>query len=579
MVAAAIANPRLLLHNLCIASAFVGPAKQSPGAVSQGVRPAERAKVSSPAVFPATQQHAAPAGSTTVSTASVGEASSLLLEVDDLLRPHVGTSLYPDDIRREIHDGYQSDLFYAVESGLPFESFRSSAPNQVEYEHIISNDGETIALRTAASTPLLNQDEIDKLRFAAEWYWTTAGGTASRFTYQRRGNSEAHLSDVVRSSRESTRDVTSVVESLLLDRVFPWVREAFLSREDGSRGLPGDDAELYVYDSLFIRYNATAAAVEADDTARSVAGAGQPLHRDLGYVSVNVMLNSQDEFEGGGTFFEDQLSGRVDPSGGLVGNEPLKPSGSGHALAHHSCSRHAGAATTGGVRDILVLFVAVKGVTGPAGWEVGSRLKANARRHRPRCGDARTRALARVLHHRMAIDESRVDGEAWQHLGMAILDCHEAEPQGTRPLELAAACLGRATELTPNDGKLWNNVAVAFERLLHALQDRSPDRLESERLDERIIAAYRRALSVHSACREAGCDVEGDYESACLNYGLYLSRKDDFAGAVEVLSKIERAVDSLKEGGPDLTIRQRVMADAMSLLMFCRKRLQARPCV
>ena len=544
----------------------------------QGVRPAEKAKVSSPAVFPAaTHQHAALAGSTTVSTASVGKASSLLLEVDDLLRPHVGTSLYADDIRREIHDGYQSDLSHAVESGLPFESFRSSAPpNQVEYEHITSNIGETIALRTSASTPLLKQDEIDKLRFAAEWHWTTAEGTASRFTYQRRGNSEAHLSDVVRSSRGSTRDVTSVVESLLLDRVFPWVREAFLSREDGSRGLPGDDAELYVYDSLFIRYNATAAAVEADDTARSVAGAGQPLHRDLGYVSVNVMLNAQDEFEGGGTFFEDQLSGRVDPSGGLVVNEPLKPSGPGHALAHRSCSRHAGSATTGGVRDILVLFVAVKGVTGPAGWEVGSRLKANAGRHRPHCGDARTRALARVLHHRMAIDESREDGEAWQHLGMAILDCHEAEPQDTRPLELAVACLGRATELTPNDGKLWNNVAVAFERLLHASQDRSPDRLEGELMDERIIAAYRRALSVHSACREAGCDVEGDYESACLNYGLYLSRKDDFAGAVEVLSKIERAVDSLNEGGPDLTIRHRVMADAMSLLRFCRKRLQAR---
>ncbi|EJK47976.1 hypothetical protein THAOC_33267 [Thalassiosira oceanica] len=48
-----------------------------------------------------------------------------------------------------------------------------------------------------------------------------------------------------------------------------------------------------------------------------------------------------------------------------------------------------------------------------------------------------------------------------------------------------------------------------------------PGRLDHAQLDERIIAAYRRALSVRLACQEAGCDAEGDNESACLNYGLY----------------------------------------------------------
>ena len=558
------ANYGLLLYNLCIASAFVGPARQLP-------RGATRIRATQLRAYVYDYEAA---GSTLVGVPS----SPLLDEVDDLLRPYVGVSLDPDDIRREVRDGYRSDVSWAAGSGLPFEgsaAFRSSAPGPVEYERITANDGGTIALRTSPSTPLLDPDEIDMLRSAAEWHWSNSNTAESRFTYQRKGNSEAHLSDVVRSSRGSpTGDVGPVVERMLAERVYPWVREAFLSGEDGSRGrLPGDGgAELYVYDSLFIRYNATEAAA-AGDAARTVPGAGQPLHRDLGYVSVNVMLNSRDEFEGGGTFFEDQLPGRdVTSYGGDGRVEPLKPSGPGHALAHRSCSRHAGSATTAGVRDILVLFVAA---TGPAGWEVGSRLKANARRHVPRLGDDGTRALGRVLHHRMAIHEVPADGEAWQHLGMAVLDCRRAGPGGTtRVLELAVECLGRAAELTPNDGKLWNNVGVALERLLRALQDGSPDRLDVARLDERIVSAYRRAIAIHQACRDAGCDAEGDNESACLNYGLYLSRKDHFAGAAEVLSRIERdPVDSLDEGGPDFAVRRRVMADAMSLLTFCRTRL------
>ncbi len=72
---------------------------------------------------------------------------------------------------------------------------------------------------------------------------------------------------------------------------------------------------LYVWDSLFIQYNATQANAAnnscGDDGGEVVrqrkVGAGQLLHCNLGYVSVIVILNSWDKFEGGGTLFKNQL--------------------------------------------------------------------------------------------------------------------------------------------------------------------------------------------------------------------------------------------------------------------------------
>ena len=180
------------------------------------------------------------------------------------------------------------------------DDYSETKEQTIEYEPISvttssteSFPATTIALRTKPSTPLLIQNEITLLREAVETYWKHLSSTEnndasskSRFTYQRKGNSEAHLSDIVRyyeqnhHGEEKQKQVSALIDKLLLDWVYPWVRDALLSKEDESNG------DLYVYDAIFIRYNAT----EAENI-----GAGQPLHRDLGYVSVNIMLNSVDD--------------------------------------------------------------------------------------------------------------------------------------------------------------------------------------------------------------------------------------------------------------------------------------------
>mmetsp|Transcript_14166 Transcript_14166/g.27039 ORF Transcript_14166/g.27039 Transcript_14166/m.27039 type:complete len:649 (+) Transcript_14166:2-1948(+) len=545
------------------------------------------------------------------------------------------------EILNKVDRDHKNDVNWADETSLPFEwddgsssdgktSGRDTYPiehdeilsyNDVALDQLVTKGDEKhrVAIRTKQSTPLLQHHEILCLKEAVELYWeglssykieespqsnrnstgSNHSSAKSRFTYQRRGNSEAHLSDVVKFSHSQEKtQVTSLVNDLLLNRVYPWIRDAYLSKETTIRP---KDWELYVYDSLFIRYNATEANIDAVIGER--VGAGQPLHRDLGYVSVNIMLNSQREFEGGGTFFENQLRSLISEDGvpelfdeAAVDVLPLKPLGVGHALVHYSSDRHAGAATFGGVRDILVIFVAAAArnenekdgsqstvTTGRAPtWERAARLKSTSRGNCSKCSSIVDHLACRMLHHRLAIGHVPNDGEAWHYLGMAMLEFYEvlqypdignSNPdsiEGEDVLELSIECFNKATRHTPCDGRLYNNLGIALERL-------SECRRES---DERIKRAYKTSFVIHSVCEKIGCDVGADFERTILNYGLHLSKQDDFEGAIRILSQIEsRAASSNKNS--ELTSgsmhandsRQKIIQDAKGLLSFCASQI------
>lgn len=531
-------------------------------------------------------------------------------------------SLHPAQILGNIDKDHERDVRWAQVSALPFETEIDANNNgvgerfnSIGYESISATQNhEKIAIRTNLPTPLLASDEIQLLRRACESYWNRPDDgelEKSRFTYQRKGNSEAHLSDVVRYSQQSSsNDVSGLVNRLLLNRIYPWIREAYLSTEEN-----GNDLELYVYDSIFIRYNATEANESnplLNQNGQQNVGAGQPLHRDLGYVSVNIMLSPQEEFQGGGTFFENQLLPMVisdNEIGGLEFNSkyesemqsrPLKPLGPGGALAHFSSNRHAGAATYEGVRDILVMFLAATEKKpqhvdtnmvprkAPR-WEYNARIKSTARTSCSECySNIEDQLICRILHHRIAIDQVHNDGEAWHYLGMALLDYHGQSIangnsgshdvrntliQGEHTLELAISCLDVATKHTPCDARLYNNLGIALERLLeyhntNSMQDKATE------LHQRIKSAYQRSVMIHSTCEQVGCDVGADYESACLNYGLYLSKLDAFYAAAEVLSRVASRADAIaveNEMDAATWARQRVITDAKNLLDFCMR--------
>ena len=589
---------------------------------------------------PRSSQLASTTTSSTTSThhhhCKLSSPNLLLDNIDEIITSQSQSlSISPDDIINNVNIQHEQDVAYAKSSTLPFENDNISMGSSgddgysrslIEYETIppINNEQRSIAIQT--TQPILNIHEIKLLTNACEEYWfrnineEEQSSSKSRFTYQRKGNSEAHLSDVVQYQKSQQKhqrhgldtsdsyDVEHLVNDLLLNRIYPWVRTAYLSNEED---ISVDELELYVYDSLFIRYNATEANIgsqhindEGSQESRESGeagqersvGAGQPLHRDLGYVSVNIMLNSQDEFEGGGTFFENQLLPMMMISDDKSSDEfykaevqPLKPRGVGHAIAHYSSNRHAGAATLKGVRDILVMFLAAtpkQPTAQPSSsstpstdnnriprWELNARIKSAARTYcTTHCSNnIEEQVICRILHHRLAIDQVEDDGEAWHYLGMAVESSSNEAANIEGTLELAISCLNVASEYTPCDGRIYNNLGIALERQQGSMR---------EDLHSEIVSAYEKSIMIHSKCENVGCDVGADYESACLNYGLYLSKLDLFDEAIDVLSRIvgekaehqsmDTAEEELDAAG---WTRQRVLQDAEGLLSFCKRQV------
>jgi tetratricopeptide (TPR) repeat protein len=255
------------------------------------------------------------------------------------------------------------------------------------------------------------------------------------------------------------------------------------------------------------------------------------------------MLN--EDFEGGGTLMDCQL--QLDE--GLI--KPLKPAAAGHALIHESRQRHAGVGTTSGTRDILVLFVTATHPSGKADFrERAARLKGKAALT---SRDSLRDSLRRLFLYRLAIDVAPDDGEAWHYLGMA-LNRYSSELASVS--QLAAAALTHAITLTPNDARVYNNLALVMERLQSA----------STEQDSIIQRLYEKSLDLHQRAKSVGCDVEIDMDTAALNYGLFLANRDRFQAAVGILSLID--CDSIPANGENL-----VKENSLKLMRFCKQQL------
>jgi len=364
------------------------------------------------------------------------EINTLLKNVQDILDKRQSTTSFDRrDILSQLDKRHAADCDAA--RVLAVEEDDSGEPFSLPVYMWVHVQNHPLAVQSLA--PIMTASDIATLVCAAEQYWQQSDSVESRFTYQRVGNSEAHVSDL-------GKDAVLAMDRVLKEAVYPLVRAAFCTNDDDSR--------LCVYDALIIRYNAT----EANNL-----GAGQPLHRDLGIVSVNIMLNGEEEFNGGGTFFENQL--RHDESHVV----PLKPLGKGHCLAHHSAERHAGAATVNGVRDILVIFVTAQQVTSTPKLIQNARLKQSARRYcEEQCDDTTESIICRIQHQLMAIEAVPEDGEAFQYLGTALMEYAEQvnndNDEGGAILKAAVECFRHAALLTPCDSRVYSNLGLTLSR-------------------------------------------------------------------------------------------------------------------
>jgi len=333
-----------------------------------------------------------------------------------------------------------------------------------KYEWLVNEASQKVAFET--QEPVMSRECIELLRHAANEYWRAHNST-SRFTLQSPSNSEAHLEDVC----ELYPHLRDLVNNLLTQTLYPVVRHAFSNLE----------GPLCVYDAIIVRYNA------------SMGSAFQPLHRDIGVVTINIALNDPNEFQGGGTFFES-----------LATNLPIRlPKGTGYAIGHSSEERHAGAPTKHGIREILVIFLTTrprhKNQRAPA-QEQRARLKGMLQSW----SDVANRIeCLREAYHQMAFD-----GE--MHLYLA----HDLIQVGL--MDEAMSHLFQARQLSPFDARAQFHLAQCLSK-----KGISP----GESLEKTIL--------LESAYVNAGIKPLNDWIEARMVLGTYLAQTGLYKDALE----------------------------------------------
>ena len=149
----------------------------------------------------------------------------------------------------------------------------------------------------------------------------------------------------VKTTDVAVEDIPSLrpwLRELLKTRLFPLLAAAYPKLADGTSTVDEDGtSRVRVHDAFIVRY------AENDKSFHL------PEHSDTSAMSFTVSLNSREEFEGGGTWFE--------ALGGEGGEGKVVDADVGQACAFAGPMRHSGFPISRGVRVILVLFLYVEG--------------------------------------------------------------------------------------------------------------------------------------------------------------------------------------------------------------------------
>lgn len=425
----------------------------------------------------------------------------------------------------------------SIRSSLEPEDLTSHEPkhNIPQFDWIKAGDRD-VAITTYGEVAVFDEDDIALIRAAADKRFAQANGAqTSRYTMQYEGNREVHLDDLCRNDPA----LKERMDKILKEKIYPLVREAFKD-QGGNDGHPPPLGALSVYDSIFVRYNG--------DVARKAGriGASQPLHQDGGMYSVNIALNSHKDddpvngFTGGGTFLE-ALS---------VGDEETvrRPVRTGHALLHRTTQRHAGAPTTSGIRDILVIFLTARRPETPVkneytyGIETGMRLQTMAK-ELPRDQCIRGLELAR------SYDPMNSEMSYW--LGVNLLQGDPNNPTDERWEEICRGVetLETAAQLNPADARARYHLGMSYHtRHKYAMRTKRTHLLpQPAEAASRIIEAFEEAIRLEKRCEEAGCKNGLNVAASYLTLGEFMASLRNFEKSLKYLSQVESTLTDAGE--------------------------------
>lgn len=450
----------------------------------------------------------------------------------------------------------------------------ASSFERKETEEAGKKDAKKIAIRTVDHDgkhhhgPLLDTASVNKIREAAQQFWEMSmGNTESRFTLQfGETNSECHLEDLIALDKSGALKAT--IDECLLNKIYPLVRQAFgedlLNR---SNAVDPAGTNLCVYDSLVIRYDG--------NKASDKYGASQPLHRDGGIVSVNIALNSLSEFEGGGTFFEGLIDSPHHSQDPII-----RPSDVGHALAHLSTERHAGAPTRSGVREILVFFLTMRPYGLPPRAppiERAFHLKIAAKEM--------TQVSQAITCLDMALKERPMDGEAHFWKGFRLLLQDQQEVVGSndqndaitiRRIQKSIHHMQRAQECAPFDARIHCFAGMAYKRMLDFKYNRkrTETSLEGLRPEDRMVLelsveCFQNAMYLHEKYQQHGITSDFDVVMAIMSFSEVLTRLEKYEEAVGYIAMLQDYMKGIKEE----ELLEHVKKHTKELSGYCKDKL------
>lgn len=264
----------------------------------------------------------------------------------------------------------------------------------------------------------------------------------------------------------------------------------------------------------------------------------------------------------GGTFFEALTIGDCDPI-----QRPIAP---GHAIVHKTTQRHAGAPTTSGVRDILVIFLTCRRPdtsersSNTWGVERAMRLQSIAK-ELPRDKLIPCMRLAKIN------DPTNSEVPYW--LGVHLLQGDMDDPSDERWAEICEGVesLKLSTLLNPADARAHYHLGMGIStRHKYAMRTKRANLLPPPReAAESLMHAFETAIQLERICIRASCENGINLAAAFLTLGDFMARLNDFEKAIAFLLKVE---DAVRESGDFQTNwAQSMLQEVSSLLDYCKR--------
>lgn len=247
-----------------------------------------------------------------------------------------------------------------------------------------------------------------------------------------------------------------------------------------------------------------------------------------------------------------------------------RPTGPGHAIVHKTTQRHAGAPTTSGVRDILVIFLTARRPNmahsdeNTWGIERAMRLQSMAK-------ELERSKLIPSLRLARTNDPSNSEVPYW--LGVHLVQGDMNDPSDERWSEICEGVesLRLSTLLNPADARAHYHHGMGIStRHKYAMRTKRAHLLPpAKEAADSLINSLEAAIRLEGKCDEAGCKNGLNLAAAYLALGDFMARLKDFDKAISYLNQVEKSI--VNSGDTEANWANSMLQEVSSVLEYCER--------